>query len=161
MWLTDMQYSTFNISSVFCCISSALCNSVRECCLLEWDACTGSYAHQSVFIWYVVASGTYLCNRHFIFRVYSVFLPVPMAARSKAQVCSRSPAEIVGSNYTRSMEVCLLYVLCVIRQRSLRLADHSSRGVLPSVVRRRVWSRNLVNEKALPHWGLSRQKQTN
>jgi hypothetical protein len=27
------------------------------------------------------------------------------------------------------------------------------RGVLPTVVRRRVWSRNLVNEEALAHWG--------
>jgi hypothetical protein len=29
----------------------------------------------------------------------------------------------------------------------------SGRGVLPNVVRRYVWSRNLVNEEALPHWG--------
>jgi hypothetical protein len=29
---------------------------------------------------------------------------------------------------------CLLWVLCVVRYRSLRQADHSSRGVLPSVV---------------------------
>jgi len=39
-------------------------------------------------------------------------------------------------------------------------ADHSSRWVLPTVVRRCVWSRNLVNEEALAHWGLLRQKQT-
>jgi hypothetical protein len=32
------------------------------------------------------------------------------------------------------MDVSLLSVLCVVRQRSLRWADHSSRGVLPSVV---------------------------
>ena len=31
---------------------------------------------------------------------------------------------------------------------------------LPTVVRRCVWSRNLVNEEALAHWWLSRQKQT-
>ena len=36
--------------------------------------------------------------------------------------------------------------------------DHSSRGFLLSVVRRCVRSRNLKNEKALAHWGLSRQK---
>ena len=40
--------------------------------------------------------------------------PVPVAARSKAWVCGRSPAEIVGSNPTRVMDVCLLGVLCVI-----------------------------------------------
>ena len=39
------------------------------------------------------------------------------------------------------MDVCLLWVLCVVRKRSLRRPDHSSRGVLPTVLRRCVWSR--------------------
>jgi len=39
---------------------------------------------------------------------------------------------------------------CVL---SLRQADHSSRGVLPTVVRRYVLSRNLRNEEAMAHWG--------
>jgi hypothetical protein len=43
--------------------------------------------------------------------------------------------------------------LCVFRSLYLRRADHSSRGVLPSMVRHCVWSRNLVNEEALAHWG--------
>ena len=34
--------------------------------------------------------------------------PVPVAARSKAWVCSRSPAEIVGSNPAGGMDVYLL-----------------------------------------------------
>ena len=34
--------------------------------------------------------------------------PVPVAARSKAWVCGHSPAEIVGSNPTEGMDVCLL-----------------------------------------------------
>ena len=50
---------------------------------------------------------------------------------------------------------------CVLFGRRLRRADHASRGVLPTVLRRCVWSRNLVNEEALAHWRLSRQKQTN
>ena len=33
-------------------------------------------------------------------------LPVPVAARPKAKVCGRSPAEIVGSNPTWSMYIC-------------------------------------------------------
>ena len=37
--------------------------------------------------------------------------------------------------------------------------DQSSREVLPTVVRRRVWSRNLVNEEAMAHCGLLSQKQ--
>jgi len=35
-------------------------------------------------------------------------MPIPVAARSKASVCGRSPAEIMGSNPTGSMDVCLL-----------------------------------------------------
>jgi hypothetical protein len=46
------------------------------------------------------------------------------------------PAAIVGSNPTGGMEVCLLCVLCVVSYRSLLPADHSFRGVLPTVTRR-------------------------
>jgi len=42
-------------------------------------------------------------------------MPVPVAARSKAQVFGRSPAKIVGLNPTEGMDVCLLWVLCVVR----------------------------------------------
>jgi len=42
--------------------------------------------------------------------------------------------------------------MCVVRYRSMRRADHSSRGVLPTVLRRCVWSKNLVNEEAMDHW---------
>jgi len=44
---------------------------------------------------------------------------------------------------------CLLWVLCVIRKRSLRRTDHSSTVVLPTVSRRCVWSRNFDNEEAI------------
>jgi hypothetical protein len=50
-----------------------------------------------------------------------------------------------------------LWVLCVVRWRSVRRADHSSRGVVLTVLGRCVWSRNLVNEEALADGGLSRQ----
>ena len=43
---------------------------------------------------------------------FSIFRkPVPVAARSKAQGYGRSPAEIVGSNPTGDIDVCLLWVL--------------------------------------------------
>jgi len=58
--------------------------------------------------------------------------PIPVAAPSKAWVWSRSLAGIVGSNPAGGMDVCLLCTLHVVR--SLRRADHSSRGVLQSVV---------------------------
>ena len=41
---------------------------------------------------------------------------------------------ITGSKPAGGVEVCLLFVQFVVRYRSLHLADHSSRGVLPSVV---------------------------
>ena len=69
-----------------------------------------------------------------------------MAAPSKGWVCGRSLTEILGLNPARGMDICLVCVcLCVcvcvcvlfvVRQRFLRQADHSSRGVLPIVVRR-------------------------
>ena len=43
------------------------------------------------------------------------------------------------------MDVCR-EVLCVVTYRYLRRADHSSRGVLPTVVRRVCDLENLVNE---------------
>ena len=46
------------------------------------------------------------------------------------------------------MDVCLLWVLGVVMYRSLRRADHSSRGVLLTVVCRCVWSKSLKNEEA-------------
>ena len=42
---------------------------------------------------------------------------IPLAARSKAYVCGRSPAEIVGSNPTGGMDVCRK--CCVLSDRSL------------------------------------------
>ena len=47
--------------------------------------------------------------------LYPWILPLPVAAQSKALVCDLSPAEIVGSNSTGGMDICLLWVLCVFR----------------------------------------------
>ena len=44
-------------------------------------------------------------------------MPAPVAARSKALVCDRSPAEIVGSNLTGGMDVCC--VCCVLLGRGV------------------------------------------
>ena len=68
--------------------------------------------------------------------------PVPVAPRSKVYVCGRSPAEIVGSNPTMGRG-CLSVVSVVCCQVEVSW-----------LVRRCVWSRNFVNEKALAHWGL-------
>ena len=58
------------------------------------------------------------------------------------------------------MDVCLLWVLCVVRWRSLRRAHHASRGVIPTVMRRCIWSRNLKNEEALAFVGPQRHTHT-
>jgi hypothetical protein len=46
-------------------------------------------------------------------------VPIPAAAQSKAWVCGRALAGIVGSNPTGGMDVCLLYSVCVVRYRRL------------------------------------------
>jgi hypothetical protein len=50
--------------------------------------------------------------RKTVFFGYEALLPFPVAARSKAWVCGRSLAGIMGSNPAGGMDVCLL---CVIR----------------------------------------------
>jgi len=57
-----------------------------------------------------------------------------VAERSKVWVWGRSLAGNVGSNSAGGIDICLLWVLRVVRQRCLRRADHSSWGVLPCVV---------------------------
>jgi len=49
-------------------------------------------------------------------------------------VCGRLLARIAASNLVGGTNVCLLRVLSVARQRSLCRTDHSSRGVLTSMV---------------------------
>jgi hypothetical protein len=46
-----------------------------------------------------------------------MYLLVTVAVQSKAYVCSRSPAEIVGSNPTGGMDVCC--ECCVLSGRGL------------------------------------------
>ena len=60
------------------------------------------------------------------------------------------------------MDICLLWVLCVVRWRSLRWADHSSRWVLLPVVRRCVWSEISWMRRSWPTGGCraKRNKQT-
>ena len=52
------------------------------------------------------------CRGTTVFLVFlidcTVKYSVPVAARSRAEVCGRSPAETLGLNPTRGMDVCLL-----------------------------------------------------
>ena len=67
------------------------------------------------------------------------YKPIPVVARFMEWVYGLLLTEFVDSNQAGCMKICLLWVSCVVRQRSLRRADHSSRGVLPNVMFR-VWS---------------------
>ena len=60
----------------------------------------------SVFLW-TDSTRLYLGN--------AILSPVPVAARSKVYAYGRSPAEILGSNPTEGMDICLLWVSCVVR----------------------------------------------
>jgi hypothetical protein len=68
---------------------------------------------------------------------------IPVAARSKAWDCNRLLAGIAGSNLAWGMDVCLLWVLCAVRQRSLRRAESYR------VWCAWVWSWSPDNKKAL------------
>jgi hypothetical protein len=59
---------------------------------------------------------------------------LPSGPRSKVQVCRHSLAAIACSNPAGGIDVLLLCVLCVFRERPLCRAVHLSRGVLPNVV---------------------------
>jgi hypothetical protein len=54
--------------------------------------------------------------------------------RAKAWVCGSLLTGVSGSNPAQDMGISLLRMLCVVRYRSLRLANDSSTGVLPNVV---------------------------
>ena len=64
---------------------------------------------------------------------------IPMAARYEAWVVA---ARLLGLwvRIPPGMDICLLWLWCVVRKRFPRRAYHSPRGVLPSVmVKRRQW----------------------
>ena len=61
-------------------------------------------------------------------------LLITMTAWSEVWVCGRSLPGIVGSNPVGGMDVCLLWVLCVVRLSYLRRVNHLSRRVLPNLV---------------------------
>ena len=77
-------------------------NNVKTCNVLN-KAAAGSWR-------------TSLCNLYVKILIIPYLKKVPVTPRSKAWVCGRSPAEIVGSNSTGNMDV---YLLCVLSGRGL------------------------------------------
>jgi hypothetical protein len=68
--------------------------------------------------------------------IYEVYcsVPISVAVRFKAWVWGHSHDRTAGSNHAAGMDVRLLWVLRVVRKRSLRRALHSSWRVPPSVM---------------------------
>jgi hypothetical protein len=80
-----------------------------------------------------------LTGLHYIWMANTQPKPV-VAARSKAWVYGRSLAGIAGSSSPEGMDVCFLWMLCIVHvHRRVRLADHSSGGVI-SYICHWVWS---------------------
>jgi hypothetical protein len=65
--------------------------------------------------------------------------PIPVAAWSKAYVCGRALAGIVGSNLTGDMDVCLLFLCCQVQVsvtgRSLVQRSPTDSGLCLSVIK--------------------------
>ena len=77
-----------------------------------------------------------------------------------ADPSGRSPAGTVCSNTAEGTDVSVLRTVVLSgRERSVRRADHSSRGVLPNVVRIGVRSRNLKNAEATVRVGPQRHRK--
>jgi len=72
--------------------------------LVRLDSCVIFLIRKCLQVWVVLR----LAVRRVDFLTIKFKRPVPVAARSKAYVYGRSPAEIVGSNPNRGMDVCLL-----------------------------------------------------
>jgi len=66
--------------------------------------------------------------------LYALMCLIPLAERINVWACGCWLAGIAGSNPAWGINVCLVWVLCFFRYRSLRRSDHSSRGVVLSVV---------------------------
>jgi len=74
---------------------------------------------------------------------------IPESARSKAWVCGRWLAGILMSNPTRDMNVC--FNCCLLSSRGR--VDHSSRGVVPSVIcLNECDSEALIRRRPWPTW---------
>ena len=138
------------------------------------------WLHVSIFCWLTTLSAIELIahatiNNCWLFRaasptslyfncVCSFLLPVPVAARSEALVCWDCGFE------SHPGHGCLSVVNVVCCQVEVSATDWSLvQRILPTVARRRVWSRNLENEakaryravKIQPQWVVTAGKQTN
>jgi len=117
-----------------------------------------------MFVCYVIPTRWILnttCRKIYYSSACNRISPVSVATRSKASICSRSPAEIVGSK-PRGAWISVCHECCIL----------SNRGLCDELITRpeesyRLWCvvvcdlENLVNMVALGHWGLSQKRKSN
>jgi len=89
-------------------------------------------------------AGMMACNGSIDIKNHNVTVttPIPMAVRYKAYACSRSIAGIAVSIRMDGMDVCLLCLLCAVKEAASATGCSPFRRVLPVV------SVNLNNETA-------------
>jgi hypothetical protein len=85
-----------------------LCRKVRICYFVKLCFNKKNWKLWSVYIWSTLVC---VCVCVYIYVCVCVCVSVQVAAQSKAYVCGRSPAEIVGSNPTGGIDVCRLWAL--------------------------------------------------
>jgi hypothetical protein len=112
----------FSVSIVDVQMISWICDSVTEnrANLVTWDSVRD---RKTLHDWSDVRSSCAVqpsCSGIVIYMYDIKFcvtrIPlIAVASRSQAWVCGPSLAGIVGSNPSRGMDVCLLWVLCVVR----------------------------------------------
>jgi len=101
------------------------------------------YLYSPYWASWLVLGWTLYQNKHSIYKVKQI----PVVVCSKAWVCSCSCAGIAGSNPAEGMEVCLLWVLCVVTPgHSLVQRNPTECGVFNWV-----WSWSLKNGDVLAH----------
>ena len=66
------------------------------------------YIYVSTYILYTVITVICVFEKQNYFNIHNFSLLGPLTSQSKTKICGRSPAEIVGSNFTGDMDVCLL-----------------------------------------------------
>ena len=89
-------FNTADTCSLLHLLNKLLCLGWLLCCYVTVTTDCGRYTFKFVFVAKTLNTGP-----------------------SRRYVCDRSPAEIVGSNPAGGMDVCLLWLLCVVRYRSL------------------------------------------
>ena len=96
--------------------------------------------------------GAYNIKLAYRYMRYCCVATWPRGYRTDLADCVHSPAETVGANPAGSMDVCLLSEFSAT-------SGHSSRVVLQTAVRRRVWFRNVKNEEDMTRvWPQSNRK---